>query len=327
LTWEYYGFLMKTINYSKNRFLTKIKRIHRLLWWWGKKGINSVYLDFPRTSNTIFIIGAPRSGTTWISHLINYNSDYRYIFEPFHPHHCIHMHKYPKILFQRQGSENEELYRLFSSVFSGRNKCNWANRYNQKRIVTRRLVKSIHAHFVLSWIHEKFPEIPIIYILRHPLDVVSSKLFIKENTHWNFYHSLDDVITRTDIIDYYLHSFWRFVSIPRNRFEEEILLWCVQNYVALRQLENAKHLLVYYEDVVEKPFDEINRTNIFLYNRSKRIRKRKFENIYHNRFVPSGIPRSQPNASKDQFTIDQLQYAYEMLQRFGLDHYYQIDLK
>jgi hypothetical protein len=33
--------------------------------------------------NTIFLAGTGRSGTTWLSNIINYKNEYRYMFEPF----------------------------------------------------------------------------------------------------------------------------------------------------------------------------------------------------------------------------------------------------
>ena len=305
--------------------MTKTKRFHRLFLWWRNKIINNIYIDFSRASNTIFILGVPRGGTTWVSHLINYNNKYRYIFEPFHPHYCPYMHKYPVVLYQKPGSENDDLYQLFSYVLSGRSRSNWADRYNQKRIVTHRLVKSIHTHFILTWLHEKFPELPIIYVIRHPLGVVSSKLSIAENTPWKFYHSLDEVLKQKDLIENHLYSFLDILKIPKSNFEEEVLLWCLQNYVALRQLEKVPHKLVYYENVVERPFDELNRIQAFLNNNSKIINNRDFQKVYNKHFVPSGKPLSQSGPWKDQFNVDQLDYTSGTLKRFGLDNYYPID--
>src|SRR6516165_9942427 len=34
-------------------------------------------------NNVVFLAGTGRSGTTWVSHFINYRNEYRYIFEPF----------------------------------------------------------------------------------------------------------------------------------------------------------------------------------------------------------------------------------------------------
>ena len=35
--------------------------------------------------DTILLAGSGRSGTTWVSDIMNYDNEYRYIFEPFHP--------------------------------------------------------------------------------------------------------------------------------------------------------------------------------------------------------------------------------------------------
>ncbi len=36
-------------------------------------------------SNTVWIIGDGRSGTTWLGDIINWKKNYREMFEPFHP--------------------------------------------------------------------------------------------------------------------------------------------------------------------------------------------------------------------------------------------------
>ena len=44
-----------------------------------------LYFLYPiNYKNTIWLIGSGRSGTTWISSIINYKGDYRELFEPFH---------------------------------------------------------------------------------------------------------------------------------------------------------------------------------------------------------------------------------------------------
>ena len=46
---------------------------------------SNIYLDFCKDQkNVVFISGVGRSGTTWLTELINYNHRYRILFEPFH---------------------------------------------------------------------------------------------------------------------------------------------------------------------------------------------------------------------------------------------------
>ena len=50
-------------------------------------GIFHIDLNYS-PSNTVLIAGSGRSGTTWLSEILNYNNDYRSIFEPFYPRIC-----------------------------------------------------------------------------------------------------------------------------------------------------------------------------------------------------------------------------------------------
>ena len=63
----------------KPLFITMKDKIKHLF----KKGI---YLFYPKKyKHTIWLIGSGRSGTTWVSSIINYKNDFRELFEPFHP--------------------------------------------------------------------------------------------------------------------------------------------------------------------------------------------------------------------------------------------------
>ena len=53
-----------------------------------KRRIRSrILIDYNKDySASIFLAGVGRGGTTWISDIINYNNEYRFIFEPFQPY-------------------------------------------------------------------------------------------------------------------------------------------------------------------------------------------------------------------------------------------------
>ncbi len=44
----------------------------------------------------------------------------------------------------------------------------WIDHQNERIFPKFRLVKEITAHLALKWLHDSFPEAPIIFMMRHP---------------------------------------------------------------------------------------------------------------------------------------------------------------
>src|SRR6056297_305674 len=88
---------------------------------------------------TIVLLGSGRSGTTFLSNIINYKNDYRYMFEPF---------RYSKVkIIKNLGNvvylRKNERYLIIKKVLSGKIQNSWINHLNKKIISKKRLIKSI----------------------------------------------------------------------------------------------------------------------------------------------------------------------------------------
>jgi hypothetical protein len=121
-------------------------------------------------SNTILLASVPRSGSTWISNIINYKNDYRYVFEPFFP-------KYVRLFrdFQyRQYISKHEVDSTLTDkaryVVSGKIRNLWVDRFNKKIFCNKRLVKDVRINLLLKWLKENFNELQIILGLRQLCD-------------------------------------------------------------------------------------------------------------------------------------------------------------
>ena len=80
-----------------------------------------VYMFYPkRYDKVIWLIGSGRSGTTWISSLINHRGEYREIFEPFHPSNIeCRLIGFKKHQYLRPDQQKFDLHLLAKLVFSG----------------------------------------------------------------------------------------------------------------------------------------------------------------------------------------------------------------
>ena len=67
--------------------------------------------------------------------------------------------------------DDYRLSTLFDQVFSGRYRSSFADQRNRARLPIRRFVKDTNTVNLLPWIVAHYPEVPIIYLLRHPFAV------------------------------------------------------------------------------------------------------------------------------------------------------------
>ena len=140
-----------------------------------------VYLDINKNlSHSIFLAGDGRSGTTWISNIINYENDFRYMFEPFHPHYIQQARGYKLFQYLRPGNNEPYFIDTARKVFSGTFRSLRVDRFNRKTFVKKRLIKDIFSNLFLKWINTHFPDVKIILLLRHPCAVAVSKKKLRE---------------------------------------------------------------------------------------------------------------------------------------------------
>lgn len=143
----------------------------------GRKLCSRIFIDYGSDyRDSIFVAGTGRSGTTWISDIINYRNEYRYVFEPFNPYKVGICREFRYRQCLRPENREERFIEPAKAILSGRVRNSWTDQYNKKFFCRQRLIKDIRANFLLKWIHANFPGIPIILLLRHPCTVANSKL-------------------------------------------------------------------------------------------------------------------------------------------------------
>ena len=125
---------------------------------------------------SILVAGTARSGTTWLGDLIASQIPCRILFEPFNPDLVPEYRSFSYFQYMRPGSENLEFRAFARMVFTGEIRNRWVDRQNERIVSEYRLIKEIRANLALKWLHDNFPEIPIIFLMRHPCAVVSSRM-------------------------------------------------------------------------------------------------------------------------------------------------------
>ena len=127
-------------------------------------------------NNTILIIGSTRSGTTFLMESINQNNDYRLIFEPFNNTYTKEWREYDTREYIDPLQTNEHEKSVINKILTGQISSPWVNRYNRKLRSDRRLIKAVRANLLVEFIRAEYPNLPIIYLVRNPYEVVASRI-------------------------------------------------------------------------------------------------------------------------------------------------------
>lgn len=206
--------------------------------------------------DTVFLAGTGRSGTTWLSNRINQRNDFRYMFEPFQPDYTPAAKVFGSRPFITRDASRPELIQPARKILSGNIQGSWTNRYNRKLFVEKRLIKDIRTNLMLGWLKVNFPEMPMVFLLRHPLAVAASKRKL------GWHGTVDDFLKQKSLVDSHLTEYQDDIAkAGEDLFSIEALvwMWAVENIVALRELQKGEALVLFYEDFVLKPEQSLKR--------------------------------------------------------------------
>lgn len=258
---------------------------------------------------SILISSSGRSGSTWLAEVVNYRNEYRLVFEPFRRDRSKVAGCIPYGLYLEPGRESTAEARAVEAILRGRVHNTWSNWHNRRRIAHRRIIKEIRATNLMPWIRTNFPELPIVYLLRHPVSVAQSW------TRLGWRDFLDE-FTRQELLMDRLSSFRPLIDdVARTgqAFERHLLRWCLENFIPLRDLAPGDAHVVFYEHLLADPQRELR--DLFGYL-GKTFEPAVLERIN----VPSGL--SYPDSQAKPLTDEETERAYEIVAAFGLDRVY-----
>lgn len=275
------------------------------------------FLDLAKRP-TAFLAGSGRSGTTWVEDLINYRHDHRIIFEPFWNAKVPFCKAFNGRVYLRATNTSPQFLAPARRVLSGTFRNEWTDKFNTRRVYRYRLIKDIRANLFLHWLHAHFPDVPIILLLRHPVAVTLSRL--KQGWRMKAKPFLD----QPELVDDFLAPFAGILAQDHNDFDNLILRWCIENYVPLKQFRPGAVHLVFYEELLRHPEQEIERLFRFL---GRPVEPQVFAQLKR----PSAVTHRDSavhtgndpvNAWRKQVDASQMRRALELLGVFGLDQIY-----
>ena len=260
---------------------------------------------------SILIAGSGRSGSTWLAQLVNHRNEYRLIFEPLRRDRSGIASCIPYGLYLDPSQTSGVESRAVEAVLRGRVRNSWSNWHNRRRVARRRIVKEIRATNLTPWIHTRFPDLPIVYLLRHPVPVAASWTRLG----WPDY--LDEFVRQEALMSRFSPVRPLIDEVVRTGrpFERHVLRWCLENAIPLEDLRPGDAYVLFYERLVADPAAEL--PGLFRY-----LGKPFAPSVLEVVDIPS--PLSYPGTPT---TLDERdgERALEITSAFGLDRVYGAD--
>ena len=270
-------------------------------------------------SKTIIIAGTPRSGTTWLVRILEKLLHYRVINEPFFPGH-VREYTFEFEKYLRPGDADPAFRSFVERVLKGDLRNAWVDQSNRSLIARGRIVKEVRAHFCLKWIRENFPNVPIVYILRHPCAVVHSW----ERFGWGKpdMQSLSQELLLKDHLEPYIDAFEQ----AQTTSAKIAFVWCAEQLVPLRTMNVADWVVTSYEDLLQNADGEVHKIMKYVFGDgyTKTETKAPASIISESARTDSAIltNRNPLDSWKTDLNPQQIEEVVAMLRRFRLDTVY-----
>jgi len=209
-----------------------------------------------KPEDTVWLVGDGRSGTTWLSNMINCRGNYRFLFEPFHPRKVGFAKRYDLFEYRRPDEEDEDLFALYSRIFVGSIQDPEIDRFNSGIVFSKRLVKDIFSHLCMKWIDVRFPEVRKILLLRHPFSVAVAKRKMKK-LFWMTEPA--EFLAQKKLHEDHLREYTDIIRSADSLFEKQVVIWSIVNSVPFAQLQRDDVCIVFYEDLCVEPEGEMRK--------------------------------------------------------------------
>ena len=269
---------------------------------------------------TIVVAGTARSGTTWLGDLIASQVPCRILFEPFHPELVPEYRGFHYFQYMRPGTENPKFQSFAQKVFAGKIRNLWIDRQNERIFSHVRLVKEIRANLALKWLHDHFPEVPIMLLIRHPCAVVCSRMELG----WATDLDIEPLLSQPELIEDHLLPYMDLIKNAKTMEEKHTIIWCVNNLVPLKQFNPNEVKIVYYENLCTQPKKELPALFEFIghtYSKSViDIINQPSQTTKVTSAIVTGIDKIE--SWKKKLSPTQINSVLQTVQAFGMSHLY-----
>lgn len=289
------------------------------------------FIDIGRARDTVALLaGMGRGGTTWGGNVINYAGRYRILFEPFHPEQGRVSRGFVRPQYIRPGEIRHPLAAAARRILAGKPRSRWVDLDNAEAFYRQRIIKEIQANLMLGWLHALRPEIPIVLMVRHPLQIAASWRALGwadavpgETRGFERVARNEELLADYPVIKNALREIDRSDPLDRVIFQ-----WGVYHFVPVQQLGRGFHTL-YYERLLTEPRRETERLfrhlgQPFDWEAVRGVLGVESSTNFLKRGV-AGRPKAAFDEWKTKFTPEEIRRANDLLGVFGLDQVYDED--
>ena len=222
------------------------QKLREARWALRSASVRDTVTDY---STARFIVGSPRSGTTWLQEVACASGGLRPIFEPFSFKRVELFSDVPRGRYIAPDANEPDLARRVTAVLDGSFRSPWSDQLARMHPAARtqgRVAKEIRSLTWLGWMGKQFPRMPIALLVRHPLAVASSSVALGWEPRF-----FKPLMIQTDLVTTHLLKQQGRLEALETPWERTIAVWCIENYVALRTSANLDNIMVVsYEETV-----------------------------------------------------------------------------
>ncbi len=179
--------------------------------------------------HSLLIAGTARSGTTWLAELLGARLPCRIMFEPFNPRKVPAYAGFSYFQYMRPDDDHPALEDFCRRVFTGDIRDPWIDRQVDRLFPRYRIIKEIRANLLLKWISNRFPEVPILFIIRHPCAVVASRMQLG----WDTDADIAEFLAQPELVQDFLEDKRDLIESCQTPAEKHAVIWAISNLVPL----------------------------------------------------------------------------------------------
>ncbi|MGQ4646879.1 sulfotransferase [Lyngbya aestuarii] len=280
----------------------------------------------------VYIVGLPRSGTTWLASILNTAQGIKYFYEPFNKQHVPEA-KSLWMKYLRADDDDQEFAKFCQDVFAGQ---------INRRYVTRRLaqpygmfgarlrwlpgrvmVKDVHSCLSLEWVDRHIAPITVI-ITRHPCAIVASQL--RSLRLKNKFDPFQKLLAQPRVIDDYLKPFEHLLRNDEGLLQQMAVCWGAVYYIMLEQQKRHPNwLVVQHEELCRDPVREyqklFDKLNLRWTEKTDKLLQISTTEDSGQTYVPQRISSQEPDKWKKELEQEQIEQVRRLVKPFEIPYY------
>ena len=281
------------------------------------------YVDLaPDHRATVALLGSARSGTTWVGEVIDRHHDHRVVFEPLRPNRVPVARAFANGQYLRRADTDPRYLDPMRAILTGRVRNPWADHLNHVVVARRRLVKEIRANLLAPWLVERFPGMPVVLLVRHPLGVAVSRREMGWDDH------LGDALGQPTLVqDHLTEEQATYLSGLRHPFARAVAQAGLETLVPLRMTAPDELLVVTYEGLVSHPREQAERVLRHVGQQPDAALDAALDRPSHLARADSAVRTGGDRAASwlARVSEDETSAAAQVLAVLGLDAVYAVD--